>query len=375
MSKFQKTILKLGTYGSPDGTVEVTPERLKHWEAEVSRLQEAGYAIPMHWDHSDDPELLEPIAMSVLEKREARSAQNTVGRLHSFKASEDLTYAEIEIEPLTEAAKEKVSTNAVYVSPVISKSWIDGQKQAYQDVITSLDLVDHPVDSSQTAFVAVGEKEVVTMSLRTAESKEVFRLSSEKSGSDGRTDKLSQVVTALADLDIVLPDDTTPENFFDRLHTAILTAAAHSGVSTEDTDMSRIKEESPAIATMSLEMKQLKEQLQASNERELARHKESLIQRLGLVRDSGRCTPVEHDQQIALLDKVKLSLNSEGVAGETAVDHWIAARESLPAGATWDGDEKIKRMGLKEEEAPGQRNFGSDELTPEKEKEAVDALM
>lgn len=150
---FSKSILKVGTYHSPDGVVEVTPERLKHWERETRKLQSVGYAIPSHFDHANELDLLEPIAMDVLERKQERSAKATVGKLDSFRVAPDGQSAEIVLHTLTDDAAKSVAANAVFVSPVIFPEWKDGAGNKYTDVLTSFDLVDHPVDYSQTSFV------------------------------------------------------------------------------------------------------------------------------------------------------------------------------------------------------------------------------
>lgn len=150
---YSKSILKVGTYHSPDGVVHVTPERLRHWEQQTKRLQSVGYAIPSHFDHANEIDLLEPIAMDVLSRGQNRSAQATVGRLDRFTVAPDGKSAEIVLHTLTPGAKEVVENNAVFVSPVIFPEWKDGAGNKYRDVITSFDLVDHPVDHSQSSFV------------------------------------------------------------------------------------------------------------------------------------------------------------------------------------------------------------------------------
>ena len=150
---FSKSILKVGTYHSPDGVVVVTPARLKHWEREARRLQSAGYALPSHFDHSNEEELLEPIRMDVLKQRRNRSAEKTVGHLERFTVAPDGRSAEIVLHTLTPGATQSVATNSVYVSPVIFPSWKDGAGNHYEDCLTSFDLVDHPVDHSQSSFV------------------------------------------------------------------------------------------------------------------------------------------------------------------------------------------------------------------------------
>lgn len=150
---FSKAILKVGTYHSPDGVVTVTPERLRHWEKQARRLQSVGYALPSHFDHSNDIDLLEPIPKAKLGTKVDRSAEKTVGHLQEFRVSPDGQSAEIVLQTLTPAAQQAVGSNAVYVSPVIFPEWKDGAGNEYRDVITSFDLVDHPVDYSQSSFV------------------------------------------------------------------------------------------------------------------------------------------------------------------------------------------------------------------------------
>ncbi len=150
--EFAKTMLAVGVYHSPDGVVEVTPERLKHWEKQVQAVQSVGYAIPSHFDHADDEELLTPIKLSELQERKTRSARNTVGKLKSFKVAPDGRSAEIVLHTLDPDATKSVSTNSVYVSPVVHPRWKDGAGNEYVDVLTSFDLVDWPVDHSQSSF-------------------------------------------------------------------------------------------------------------------------------------------------------------------------------------------------------------------------------
>jgi len=150
--EFAKTMLKVGTYHSPDGVVTVTPERLKHWERQVKAIQSVGYAIPSHFDHSNDEELLTPISESELRAKQSRSAKSTVGKLKSFQVSPDGQSAEIVLHTLEPNATRSVASNSIYVSPVVHPEWKDGAGNRYRDALTSFDLVDWPVDHSQSSF-------------------------------------------------------------------------------------------------------------------------------------------------------------------------------------------------------------------------------
>ncbi len=150
--QFAKTMLKVGTYHSPDGVVEVTPERLRHWERQAKAIQSVGYAIPSHFDHADDEELLTPVAEQELQRKVSRSARNTVAKLKSFTVSPDGQSAQIVLHTLDPIATQRVATNSVYVSPVIHPRWKDGTGRVYEDALTSFDLVDWPWITARAAL-------------------------------------------------------------------------------------------------------------------------------------------------------------------------------------------------------------------------------
>jgi len=150
MPFYKKSILKVGKYHSPDGIVNVTPKRLKHWAEMHRSLLDAGQVVPVEWDHADDP--TQAIPLSAEEYKKKRSAKNTVGHLKDFKVAEDGKSAEIVMNILRKSAKESAESNAVFVSPVIFGQWRDGAGNDYKDVITHMDFVNHPVDNSQGPF-------------------------------------------------------------------------------------------------------------------------------------------------------------------------------------------------------------------------------
>lgn len=153
MSDFQKTILAVGTYESPDGIVEVTPARLRHWEKMHKALSDNRQVVPIDWDHADNPASATPLSVSEYKKR--RSAANTVGHMKDFKVASDGKSAEILLSIPDQQAAQKARDNLVFVSPVIFHDWKDGSGKSYNDVITHVDLVNHPVDHSQSGFSAM----------------------------------------------------------------------------------------------------------------------------------------------------------------------------------------------------------------------------
>lgn len=405
---FSKSILKVGTYHSPDGVVKVTPERLRHWARETKRLQSVGYAIPSHFDHSNELEELEPIAMDVLDRKQTRSASRTVGKLSDIRVSKDGQSAEIVLETLTPQATEAVKSNSVYVSPVIFPEWKDGAGNSYRDVITSFDLVDHPVDYSQTSFVPA-QKLGLVPAIRMGVNTKPFRLgaamadeekeydefeedSTDTEGDEGGSDSvpdtsmdepaeetapptpvdtdptddiesnaqaLGDVIAALQGMNIILPPDTAAGNFLERLHTALLTAQAHQGMGGNPGEMpgEQIPEAaSPQIATMSVQQRQ--------------RVSKSLTQRIEALLKSGRCKPVEANNQKRALQTVRLSLDSEGNPRKSHIERWIEAREDVPEGTFWSNKQKTSATKLSRVPAPQTWN-AFEAISPQEE----DALV
>jgi hypothetical protein len=296
MATFTKRILEVDSYHSPDGEVAVTPERLRHWAKTFKTMSRSKLRIPVAWDHPTDPELCKPQQMS------AKSAADTVGWLTDFQVTPDGKAAQITLDiPRSEDAS-KVKNNLAEVSPVIFKEFIDGKKVTHEDCITHVDLVRHPVDASQSDFVACGirmgidtgkpekfmqkdkagdpnsfdgdneEEEDSASDKETSASSDDNEDSdntnpfAEDSDSDGddegsiddgvpvETDRLAAIIETLQGLDIVLPDGTTAANFFDRFEAALLTRVSmESGeMGTEDLEQSK------ELAALSLKLKNMK---------------------------------------------------------------------------------------------------------------------
>ena len=338
MSRFTKTILKTGTYHSPDGVVEVTPERLKHWQTQFKAMQQAKQVIPVGWDHADDESALQPISLSSYKKK--RSARDTIGRLVDFAVKEDGS-AEITLDIRDPRAREQAERNNVYVSPVIFDSWKDGHGNEYRDVITHVDFVNHPVDHSQGPFEPAGGGRVAC-ALRMGLSKP-YRMAETPMDDNGKKDdngtktadtKLKDVLEALEKMDIVLSDDTNEENFLEHLHQALLTAAAHRGEDHDDEPVT-VASDDAGYATMSLEAKAAF----AFAERT---HREAIKNRLDALLKTGRCTPKEHKEKASAIGSVKLSLDAKGQPAPSRLEEWITSREELPEGACWDPARRTK---------------------------------
>lgn len=156
----------------------------------------------------------------------------------------------------------------------------------------------------------------------------------------------------LADLekfDIILPDDTSVENFLERLQVGLKTAAAHQaldeqtieGVNDTDTTVA----DAGGVAMMSLQVKGVLGYAERQHRDAVEATLESLLR-------SGRCTPSEFHERKAEVAAVRLSLDESGNATPSDLEKWIASRQPLPKGTFWDAEERTQRMGVEIEEPP-----------------------
>ncbi len=135
----------------------------------------------MHWDHGDDIEDLSPIGLGAFRDKKTRSAQNSVGRMVDFRLMPDGQAAEVTFRTSDREATRKVREGDVYVSPVIMPRWKIGTGQNLQDVITHLDLVNHPVDHSQGPAREIKDSPAIACALRMGLDVKPYRLASEGS--------------------------------------------------------------------------------------------------------------------------------------------------------------------------------------------------
>ncbi len=380
-SAFRKSMLQVGTYHSPDGVVEVTPDRLTHWEAEFQRLSTNGYDVPVAWDHGSTAATLSPVSREAVP-----SARNTVGRLKTFVVAADGQSAEITLELTDPRGAEQAASNRVQVSPVILPRWRDGKGNTYQDVLTHFDLVNHAVDHSQTPFVparlstdalalqpvrfSLPSKDDALMPVAKLKPEELEDGTAEprRDRSDATADAMPDELSASDD---VAPDEAAVENAMadptmeqnnqetlvalDRVASLlrgqgiVLDAASLEGATDLSTflasleqaiskkqaaiDASTAKSSSSGPPEVSEPGPQMLSTHSLATLRRYAEglHRERLARRLTDLRDSGRCTPAEYDRQRSGLIAIKLSLDGVGNPLRGDLEQWIDHREELPA--------------------------------------------
>jgi len=395
----KKAILKVGDHQSPDGTLSVTPERLKHWADQFAAMQASGLRMPSAFNHATDPKDALPVTV---DPGKDPSAQDGVGWLAGFQVAEDGKSAELMLDLRDDAAVDKASKDLVEVSPVIFSNWKDGSGNVWKDVITHVDLVLHPVEGKQAPFERVEEQQVIACSLRTGldiGKPQVYRMATDneneevedtktaseteetdenpdlpKEGGEKADDQqLKAVLAHLPAHGLALPADTDQTNFVERLLVALLTAEAARAKKddeqeTEEDPMASATESSPAFQAMSLRANTA----HAFAERQ---YRGSLQSRLDDLLKSGRCTPAEHEQHKSALGAVRLSLSKDGEPNKSGVEKFMESREVLPVGAAWDPQTRVTRMGQSVQEATAPRELTGDEISDAEAEQLVDRIF
>jgi hypothetical protein len=372
-------MLRVGTYESPDGLVVITPKRLKKWRENFQRMSSTGYRVPMSWDHADNLEDAVPVKMGA-DRSAHRSAKNTAGLVTDFRISQDGNSAELVIDAEGRAA-EQARSNRVFVSPVIFPNWKDGAGNLYNDVITHVDFVDHPVDYAQQPFrelTARSATPIVACAIRMGlgkpismatgmfddENDDVAETGDELDTAaavpgDGDGDgipnegddaaaapasepandpRLEVVIMFLTDLGLNLPEIKTGDDLVSVLYRTASGAdedepASGDGAAAQSTVVD------PGMQAMSLRVKELESVL-------VNQAKNAVTERLGFLLKTGRCTKHEHDAQVAKLGALRMSVANDGTPKSNDVIAWAESRAGVPVGTFANTGKPKTRMGL-----------------------------
>ncbi len=401
-----KQILKPGMYMSPDGVLDVTPARLKGWAESHKKMSSAGYIVPSKWDHGKKRKDLTPLSKNVF-----HTSKNTVGRLKEFNVTGDGSEgAEIVMEISDPVAAGRCKRNEIEVSPVILGEFLGGTGEKYSDVIGHVDLVDYAVDRSQTKFTEkASQGEVLACSiLRMSSNASVFRLASDSedgdddssddekggdlsTGGDGKdgdgdgklnegedsdTDKdsedseeenaeertdeseaaddarLANVIALLKLHDIVVAEDTTREDFFERVEGSLETSAKKDGLEKEDgagagdDDGNSASQGEATIADPGY--------VAMSSFRKFAEksYTDNLTARLDSLVKTGRCTPAEFKDKAKARGTIRLSLLEDGRPKSNDLSLWIESREALRENSAFDATKSSNKSQLRLSSAP-----------------------
>lgn len=386
--RFVKSILNVGKLQSPDGEVDVTTDRLRQWETNFRGMSGKGLVIPIDWDHADDPNTAVPLGLGDYQKH--RSAKNSVGRLVDFRVAGDGKSAEITLDVEKNDAAESAEKNLVFVSPVIHPKWRDGDGDEYNDCITHVDFVNHPVEHRQSPFEPVNDQPVIACSMvRTMsakkpaakpadDKKKAQRLATDEGGDGGDSGpdegdgeggmNPAKMVAKLGEkLGVELPEGVAAESESGMV--AILTVV----MSKLDDEVADEMGDEPADEETTVAdpmMMSLQKKIEKLEQEKDASHRESLGKDIEQLVATGRMSPADGKKYAGELDAVKLSLNGKGSSKVEAV---IEHCKGLEAGAVWPAEERAKKLSLDTADHPLRRSDA--ELTEDEVKSAVDYVL
>jgi len=228
---FDKQILKPGTYNvpAPDGTmqkVHLSAERFKRWVDNFKKMAAAGLNIPAPWRHD---EKAIPLRLSA-DQGDTDAFQNGGFWRDLWVDNNGTLHGRVEV-PDEETAKQKIGKTVREVSPLVKGKWADGAGNEYEDAITHIALVTHPVAQAQENFtpiaaslafshsqLLVADEELVPPELQFQVVQEPATEMPEPTSASNAT--VQDAVGVLRELGLNLPDDTTPENILERIVTA-----------------------------------------------------------------------------------------------------------------------------------------------------------
>lgn len=239
MPLFTKRIIRPGTYTVPraDGTssrVHIGPQRIARWLATFNRMRQTGLAIPAPWRHEE-----KALPLRLEGDRTDVDAYNNAGFWKRLWVDEHdgSLYGEVDVPRADDA--DRIGRTVVDVSLLAKPQWIDGQNNLYEDVLTHIALVTHPVapDSSNFTRSSSSEKDpgVLACGLGDLVMAEDVTPTTPPATSAGppatpppdsvaaATATVADALEMLSKMDppITLPSDTNSQNFLERLVTAL----------------------------------------------------------------------------------------------------------------------------------------------------------
>lgn len=208
--KFWKEVIRPGTYWPRDEKgepfrVDISKDRIRHWMDTFKRMAKKN-KIPIPYYHTDN-------AVPITFDSTSPSTYQCAGYALDAEMQTDGSL-HVLVEPATEDDARNFNTKIRDVS-IRTQNWKDGSGDEYEDAITHIAACYHPVMNDQKPFVPANGL-ALSLSMSYEES------GSEKGmGSSKPTNSLEFVCEMLAEHGFDIGDDVTPENFIERLGTAL----------------------------------------------------------------------------------------------------------------------------------------------------------
>lgn len=245
MAVFRKRIVRPGTYTvrRKDGTTarhHVGPKRFSKWIENFNSMRQAGLEVPAPWHHEPKAQ---PVRLDATPSD--LDAYNNGGfwkRLWVDQKDNSL-WGEVDVPRAEDADRFNKTVNDV--SLLAKPEWLDGTGRKYEDALTHIALVTHPVDKDSEGFVPADN--AIALSLQDLYFADEPVPKDTETGMEvsAATASVKDVIRMLQEppCNLRLPDDTNSENFLERISTALV-AVQGAQEGDEETDNGSIKEPS-----------------------------------------------------------------------------------------------------------------------------------
>lgn len=335
--KFRKQIVSTGVYNIPGhGIVEITPDRLQHWANQFSQMQTAGFRVPAPWGHSE-----QSLPMSIGDNGTLPNVQNNAGFWDRLWVENDSLWGTVEVPREEDASKvgTSVQETSIYVRP----QFTDSKSNNWEDAIMHVALVTHPVELGQPNFTPEAEGLALSMSLLSAP----LSMAGEMQAMTGEGG-VPQLLKALRECQIDLPEDTTSDNLYDRLLVALRQKKASESPEDQTTRTPpEGADEQPAPVAMSQTTPPAAPPVADETKTELAAAKQTIsflmshlgdqtrqtfVSRRNELIKTGRCTEDYAKAHIdPLITGFQMSFGDDGKRTSSPVDSILTALESMPS--------------------------------------------
>lgn len=310
--KVKAQVLRQGKWKHNAGVYACTPAKVMHHAKRFEEVTRLGYVLPYSIEHDQ----FELMTQAEYEKNKDKF----LGKAAAVQLAKDGKGLDIELDVPNEKDA-KYLKGMRFVSPGIREDIQLGGKTLYGETICHVAATALPCQE-QNAIAALsmvrlsyGEDDMAD------EPKKKKKEGEDEDEGEGMKDgaRFKKLLQVLAEVGLIVPDDTTEENICDRLETAAMTFIGKKG---EGEGEAEPIPESTSPVVMSL------------TKRLLDGEKKQLIARADGLLKSGRIDRPTHKKLQDQLRTVTLSLAPKGTGelNPTPVGMKIEAYEELPAG-------------------------------------------
>jgi hypothetical protein len=237
-SLFKKPVFGLRTYHTRKGTVRITPERVRAVVDKFKRMKDKGLTVPVCWGHQSSAY---PVPKNLQELSDERNFLRS-----RFNATH---IEDLQIDPQTgelivlappppgykvDAAagtliNERDGTQVYGVSAALD-SWQDGDGERWEDALRHIALTPWPVAHETGGFTMQTEPRDSEVWLGAANLADEAPSPVISFPEPPTVDLVKDLVTLLTECGVHLPQDTTQENFQERLLVALSALKGHKAM-------------------------------------------------------------------------------------------------------------------------------------------------